>query len=115
DETALTLRLREPAHRDGTEAEHVFDPAVDGLHDRLAPLEALTPCIGLQLPAHPLRAWSAALLGGRPYRFSLPERHVGVDPALLQGREVRLRFVPGVRQHRGGPPADVRLRLLLQD
>src|SRR6266705_4414347 len=78
DEAPFPLRLREPAHRDGAEAEYLLDPPVDRLHDRLAPLEPPSAFVGLQLPTHPLRAGTSAPLGCRALLLPLAERDVGV-------------------------------------
>src|SRR6266446_4511008 len=98
DEAPFPLRLREPAHRDGAEAEYLLDPPVARLHDRLAPLEPPSAFVGLQLPTHPLRAGTSAPLGCHALLLPLAERDVGVDLPLLQRCEVRLRPIPGVRQ-----------------
>ena len=57
DEAPFPLRLREPAHRDGAEAEYLLVPPVDRLHDRLAPLEPPSAFVGLQLPTS---TWSTS-------------------------------------------------------
>src|SRR6266404_1450118 len=116
DEAPFPLRLREPAHRDGAEAEYLLDPPVDRLHDRLAPLEPPSAFVGLQLPTHPLRAGTSAPLGCHARAAPPPcrarrRRRPPAAPALRSSPPPYTRSPPAARRSarqcspRPAPPA----------